>query len=49
MQKNNSESQNKENTTGDEGNPRFGRLLIVLIAVVGLIVFITFASESYYS
>lgn len=51
MQQDNSKSQNKENKKSkeDDGNPRFGRLLLILIAAVGLIVFITFASESYYS
>jgi hypothetical protein len=33
----------------DDGSPRFGRLLIVLILVVLLIVAITFGSEAYFS
>jgi hypothetical protein len=33
----------------DEGSPKFGRLLIVLILVVALIGVITFASEAYYT
>ena len=33
----------------NDGAPKFGRLLIVLGAVVLLIVGITFASEAYYS
>jgi hypothetical protein len=32
----------------DDGNPKFGRLLIVLLCAVGLIGLITFASEAYY-
>jgi hypothetical protein len=30
----------------DDGKPKFGRLLLVLIAAVGLIGVITFASEA---
>ncbi|MBB3118018.1 hypothetical protein [Pseudoduganella violacea] len=37
------------NSAGDDGNPKFGRLLIVLLLVVGLIGLITFASEAFYS
>jgi hypothetical protein len=33
----------------DDGNPKFGRLLIVLVLAVLLVVGITFASEAYYS
>ncbi|MDY7536761.1 hypothetical protein QN372_02315 [Undibacterium sp. RTI2.1] len=32
-----------------DGVPKFGRLLIVLFLAVALIVFITFATEAYYS
>ncbi|GAB2851593.1 hypothetical protein GCM10027277_19850 [Pseudoduganella ginsengisoli] len=33
----------------DDGTPKFGRLLIVLVLAVLLVVAITFASEAYYS
>ncbi len=33
----------------DDGNPKFGRLLLVLVAAVILIAMITFASEALYS
>lgn len=33
---------------GDDGSPKFGRLLLVLLAAVALIGVITFASEAYY-
>ncbi len=39
----------KEQPAGDDGSPKFGRLLLVLIAAVMLIVVITFASEAMYS
>lgn len=32
----------------DDGTPKFGRLLMVLLGAVALIGFITFASEAYY-
>jgi hypothetical protein len=32
----------------DDGTPKFGRLLIVLLSAVALVGFITFASEAYY-
>ncbi|WP_255357315.1 hypothetical protein [Duganella sp. Root1480D1] len=32
----------------DDGTPKFGRLLIVLLSAVALIGLITFASEAYY-
>jgi hypothetical protein len=38
-----------EQATGTEGTPKFGRLLLVLAAVVMLIVVLTFASEAMYS
>lgn len=38
-----------EQPSGSEGSPKFGRLLIVLVLVVILIGFITFASEWFYS
>ncbi|MDB5749315.1 MAG: hypothetical protein JWP72_4163 [Massilia sp.] len=31
------------------GSPRFGRLLLVLLAAVLLVLLITFASEAYFS
>lgn len=33
----------------DDGHPKFGRLLIVLVLAVLLVVAITFLSEAYYS
>jgi hypothetical protein len=33
----------------DDGNPKFGRLLIVLVLAVLVVVAITFLSEAYYS
>jgi len=39
----------EEQPTGTEGTPKFGRLLIVLILVVILVAFITFASEWLYT
>lgn len=33
----------------DDGNPKFGRLLIVLLLAVALVGVITFASEAYFS
>jgi hypothetical protein len=38
-----------EQTSGSDGTPKFGRLLMVLISAVLLIVVITFASEAYFS
>ena len=32
-----------------DDSPKFGRLLLILVAAVALIVLITFASEAYYS
>jgi hypothetical protein len=37
-----------EKTSTDDGNPKFGRLLIVLLFAVALIVAITFATEAYH-
>lgn len=34
---------------GNDGAPKFGRLLIVLLLAVGLIGVLTFAAEAYYS
>ncbi len=39
----------EEQSVGSNDSPKFGRLLIVLVAAVLLIVAITFASEAYYS
>jgi hypothetical protein len=39
----------EEQPAGSDGSPKFGRLLIVLVLVVILIGFITFASEWFYS
>lgn len=38
-----------EQSSGVDGSPKFGRLLVVLILAVLLIVLITFGSEAYYS
>ncbi len=35
-------------SSGDDGNPKFGRLLIVLLLAVALVGAITFATEAYY-
>ncbi|MFZ6798337.1 hypothetical protein [Undibacterium sp. Di24W] len=37
-----------EKTSADDGSPKFGRLLIVLLFAVALIVAITFATEAYH-
>jgi hypothetical protein len=34
---------------GDDGSPKFGRLLVVLFLAVMVIVALTFATASYYS
>ena len=34
---------------GNDGTPKFGRLLIVLLLAVALIGVLTFAAEAYYS
>ncbi|PRC95235.1 hypothetical protein [Solimicrobium silvestre] len=39
----------RKKTTKDEGNPKFGRLLMVLLFSVFLIGVITWASEAYWS
>ncbi|PUA20261.1 hypothetical protein [Glaciimonas sp. PCH181] len=39
----------EEQPTGTDGTPKFGRLLIVLVLMVILIGFITFASEWLYT
>jgi hypothetical protein len=35
--------------SGNDGTPKFGRLLIVLVLAVALIGVLTFAAEAYYS
>jgi hypothetical protein len=35
--------------SGNDGAPKFGRLLIVLLLAVALIGVLTFAAEAYYS
>jgi len=44
-------SDDNDTPSGQEhaGSPKFGRLLLVLLAAVLLIVLITFGSEAYYS
>lgn len=39
----------KQIEKNDDGSPKFGRLLLVLLAAVGLIVLITFATEAFYT
>ena len=39
----------EDHTSDDDGNPKFGRLLAVLVGAVLLVVAITFASEAYSS
>lgn len=34
--------------SSEDGTPKFGRLLLVLLSAVALIVLITFATEAYY-
>lgn len=42
-------SDDREPQEPEAGPPRFGRLLLVLVAAVLLIIVITFASEAYFS
>ena len=39
----------EEQPAGSDGQPKFGRLLIVLGAVVAIIVLVTWGSEAYFS
>jgi hypothetical protein len=39
----------EEQPAGTDGQPKFGRLLIVLVAVVAIIVLVTWGSEAYYT
>jgi hypothetical protein len=39
----------EDHASDDNGNPKFGRLLAVLVSAVLLVVAITFASEAYFS
>ncbi len=39
----------EEPPTGTDGEPKFGRLLIVLVAVVAIIGLLTWASEAYFT
>ena len=39
----------EEPPTGTDGEPKFGRLLIVLALVVAIIVLVTWGSEAYYT
>lgn len=41
--------QNERPAPADDGSPKFGRLLIVLVLALLLIVAITFGSEAYFS
>ena len=45
----NQEKNDPATESRQEDGPKFGRLLLILVATVGLIVLITFASEAYYS
>lgn len=42
-------SDDREPQEPEAGPPRFGRLLLVLVAAVLLVILITFASEAYFS
>ena len=42
-------SDDREPQEPEAGPPKFGRLLLVLVAAVLLIILITFASEAYFS
>jgi len=42
-------SDEREPQEPDAGPPKFGRLLLVLVAAVLLVIVITFASEAYFS
>ena len=42
-------SDDREPQEPETGPPKFGRLLLVLVAAVLLIILITFASEAYFS
>ena len=39
----------EEQPAGTDGQPKFGRLLVVLLAVVVIIVLVTLGSEAYYT
>ncbi|WP_267877825.1 hypothetical protein [Massilia sp. Root351] len=39
----------EDHTSDDDGNPKFGRLLAVLVGAVLVVVAVTFASEAYFS
>ena len=39
----------EEQPAGRDGQPKFGRLLIVLAAVVAIIVLVTWGSEAYFT
>jgi hypothetical protein len=43
------QTENKEQRADDDGSPKFGRLLIILLLAVALIVAITFATEAYHT
>ena len=42
-------SDDREPQEPEAGPPKFGRLLLVLVAAVILVIVITFASEAYFS
>ncbi|MET0963705.1 MAG: hypothetical protein ABWY05_12960 [Noviherbaspirillum sp.] len=39
----------EEPPTGTDGEPKFGRLLLVLVGVVAIIMLLTWASEAYFT
>jgi hypothetical protein len=39
----------EEQPAGTDGQPKFGRLLVVLLAVVVIIVLVTLGSEAYFT
>jgi hypothetical protein len=44
-----SDMNQEDHTSDDDGNPKFGRLLAVLVGAVLVVVAVTFASEAYFS
>ncbi len=42
-------TENNDPRTEDDGSPKFGRLLLILLFAVALIVAITFATEAYHT
>ena len=49
MKEENQVDHEKESNSDDDGSPKFGRLLIILLLAVAFIVAITFATEAYHT